>query len=97
MGLKTSNYQVKDLGITIPTAYAQLIRVSVDAKGHAAGMFKIQQTREDIRAKNALDDAHIYCKVDKTKPIFEQVYNAAKENLFKDWEDDIVDETETVQ
>lgn len=96
MGLKTTNYRVEDLGITIPTAYAQLVRVSVDAKGRASGTFKIQQTRSDIDAKDTLADAHIHCKVDKTQPIFEQVYNAAKEKLFKGWEDDIVDETETV-
>ena len=30
MGLKTTNYEVKNFGITIPEAYARLTNISID-------------------------------------------------------------------
>lgn len=96
MGLKTTNYEIRELGLTVPTAYAQLAHVSVDLDGSASGIFIIQQARKDIGVKEALGKEFFRCKVDKTKPIHTQIYTAAKERVFTDWEDDIIEETETV-
>lgn len=48
MGLKTTNYEVKKFGITIPNAYARLTNISIDLAGKAFGTFEIHQNREDI-------------------------------------------------
>ena len=93
MGFKRANYEVKDLGITLPTAYAQIKYLSVNIDGTADAMFEIQQSRDMITVNRELDMKHFSCAVDKTKPIYEQVYRAAKEDIFKDWEDDIIYET----
>ena len=95
MGLKTTNYEVKDLGITVPTAYAQVTSLFIDKAGNAYADFSIQQNRDDIGTKEAFTKESISCTIDKTQPIYTQVYNNAKETIFKDWEDDIVDETAT--
>ena len=95
MVLKTTNYEVKDLGITVPTAYAQVTSLFIDKASNAYADFSIQQNRDDIATKEAFTKESISCTIDKTQPIYTQVYNNAKETIFKDWEDDIVDETET--
>ncbi len=92
MGLKTTNYEVKELGITIPTAYAQITNLFVNKYGTVQAEISVQQTRDDVVRNNALEVKNIRCNIDKTKHIYTQVYNAAKEELFADWEDDIVDE-----
>ena len=95
MGLKTTNYEIKDLGITVPDAYAQITSIFADKNGKAYADFSIQQNRDDIGIKEAFTKESISCTIDKTQPIYTQVYNNAKETIFKDWEDDIVDETAT--
>ena len=52
--------------------------------------FKIQQTRSAMELE-ALDCVNIDCKVNKSLPIYEQVYSFAKETVFVGWEDDIVE------
>ena len=91
MGLKTTNYKIEKSGITIAEAYAQITQLSVTEECDCYADFKIQQTR-DTMGLEALDRKSIVCKVDKSLPIYEQVYNYAKELIFVDWEDDIVEE-----
>ena len=95
MGLiKKDNYNVEELGITIPQAYARLISISLDCNGNANAIFNIHQNREDTVKKSPLDKAYINTKIDKDLPVYEQIYIAAKEEIFADWEDDIVEESE---
>ena len=54
-------YEIKDFGITLPTAYARLTNVSIDINGNAFGMFEIHQTREDIHTKKHLERQNINC------------------------------------
>lgn len=96
MGLKTTNYQIERSGITVPEAYAQIIQLHVTEDCNCYADFKIQQTR-GVMVLDALDRKSIMCKVDKSLPIYEQVYNYAKETEFAGWEDDIVDVTEEVK
>ena len=91
MGLKTTNYEIKDLGITVPTAYAQVTSLFVDKDSNAYADFSIQQNREDIGNKEAFATESINCVIDKTQPIYTQVYNKAKTTIFEGWEDDIVE------
>ena len=91
MGLKTTNYEVKDFGITLSDAYARLTNINVDLSGEVFGMFEIHQTREDIDTKSPIERKNFNCTINKDLPIHKQVYEAAKEALFTGWEDDIVE------
>ena len=91
MGLKTTNYTVESLGITVPEAYAKIKNLSVNEEGIAIAQFFIQQTREDMNL-NPFKIENFRVKIDKDLPIFSQVYIASKEALFPGWEDDIVEE-----
>lgn len=92
MGLKTTNYKVEELGITLAEAYAQLEHVSVNLEGRSDALFKIQASRTSMD-KPAIDTKYFSCTVNKDEPIYEQVYIKAKEKgLFDGWEDDIVTE-----
>ena len=93
MGFKRENYEIKGTGITIPEAYAQIQYLAIDFDGSANAMFAIQQSREKVATNDALETKPFSCKIDKDKPVYEQVYRAAKKDVFKDWEDDIVYET----
>ena len=92
MGLKTTNYEVKKFGITVPTAYARLTNVSVDVNGDAFGVFEIHQERDDLTTSEALDRVHLTTTINKDLPIHGQIYTKAKAEIFTDWEDDIVEE-----
>ena len=95
MGLKTTDYEIRGLGITIPTAYAQVTSLFINKDSVAQATFSIQQNREDVKEKIALARETFTCLVDKNEPIYTQVYNKAKVAIFNGWEDDIVDESET--
>ena len=94
MGLKTKDYKVDKYDIVLPEAYARLVRVSIDIQGDASGMFEINKTRKDMLTKESFEVKYVSCKIDKNLPIYEQLYNKAKETKFAGWEDDIVDEVE---
>lgn len=91
--IKKDSYVVTDLGIEIPTAYAKIAHVSINDKGVAHAVFNIQQNREDAVQKNPFERISISAQIDKTQPIYAQLYVIAKESEFMDWEDDIVEET----
>ena len=91
MGLKTTNYEAKDFGIVLPTAYARLTNINVNLEGEAFGMFEVHQTREDIDTKNPIERKTLHCVIDKESAIHRQMYEKAKEELFVDWADDIVE------
>ena len=95
MGFKTTNYESKAYGITIPEAYARLTRASVNVHGVANATFEIQQTREEVGTKKALAIVLFSCDIDKEQPLHKQIYEMAKEKRFKGWEDDILTEPET--
>lgn len=94
MGLKTTDYEVRGLGITVPTAYAQITQLLINKDNLAQATFSVQQNREDIKERTAFAKETFTCLVDKNEPIYTQVYNKAKVAIFNGWEDDIVDESE---
>lgn len=91
MGLKTNDYNVIDINLTLPTAYAQITNLSVDLKGMASAIFSIQQNRDMISENEAIETKHIRCLINKEQPIHGQIYTEAKKSIFKDWEDDIIE------
>ena len=90
MGLKKFNYRVKTLDVVVPDAYAKLADINIDSNGRAHGLFIIQQDREAIDNFQPFELVEIICNIDKTLPIYEQIYNEAKKTEFSDWTDDIV-------
>lgn len=91
MGLKTNNYNIKDINVTIPEAYAQITHVYVGVDGVASATFAVQQSRDMIMTNEAIETKNIRCTINKEQPIYSQIYIKAKEELFKGWEDDIVE------
>ena len=91
MGLKTTNYEIKKFGITVPEAYARLTDITINLNGEACGTFEIHQSREDINKSQSLERVYIDTVIDKEVPAHSQLYIAAKAKNFIDWEDDIVD------
>ena len=91
MGFIKQNYVVDDLGITLPQAYAQIVRIMTDKNGRANAMFAIQQTREDISVKENIDTISFRCVIDKDLPTYRQFHEKAKAEIFTDWEDAIVE------
>lgn len=90
MGLKTTNYTVPEINITIPTAYAQITYLDININGEAHAIFDVQQTRDDIKENKSLESFDLFTTIDKSLPVYEQLYTKAKEYKFIDWEDDIV-------
>ena len=90
MGFKTQNYNVKSLDIVVDEAYAQIDRISMDLDGNCLALFKIQTSRDNMK-KEALEHIDFGCQIDKTEPIHKQIYTRAKEHLFAEWEDDIIE------
>lgn len=93
--ISKKNYEIKDLGVVLPTAYAMIDHISIDKNGKAHATFSIQQSREDVINKNPLERINVTVDIDKTQPIYSQVYIAAKESKFADWEDNIVEDEAT--
>ena len=91
MGLKTSNYEVKEMGTILPEAYAQITYLSIDLNGDASVVFEVQQNRENITKKKPFETIRYGTQIDKDMPIYAQIYTKAKESIFKNWEDDIVE------
>lgn len=89
MGLKTTNYEIKNYGITLADAYAQLVNVHVDLEGRVQCTFQVQQSRDNIGINQPLEIKFFSCEIDKDLPIHKQVYEKAKECIFVNWEDDI--------
>lgn len=91
MGLKKYDYMVKNLGVVVPAAYAQITDISIDDKGNANAIFEIQRNRESIANFDPYDIISYFCTVNKSFPVYEQVYQKAKKDIFSDWEDDIIE------
>ena len=89
MGLKTTNYAVSALGITLDTAYAKIGNIELDKVGNAKAVIEIQQSREDAETLNPLETHEFNFIADKTLPIYEQAYLSAKSGMFNAWDDDI--------
>lgn len=94
MGFKTTNYEIKNLGLIIPEAYAMITKIVISPESRAYATFDIQKSREDINKKASLEQINVSYNIDKTAPIYEQLYLKAKEEYFSNWQDDIVEKTD---
>ena len=77
MGFKTTNYEVKKLGIVLPEAYAIISRLTVDGnRGYAE--FAIQSTRDNSLKLQPIETIRISFKVDRNESPFVTAYKKAR-------------------
>lgn len=81
MGLKTTNYTVKDLGITLPTAYAIIKEISLSPTDWVNATFIIQSNRANTVNLKPLEIIKINFKWDRKTNIVEMAYNLAKSKI----------------
>lgn len=76
MGLKTTNYEVKKLGIALPNAYAIITDLRLDRKkGYAT--FAIQATRDNAENLNPIDTVKVTFDVNLNENPFITAYREA--------------------
>lgn len=105
MGLKKTNYEVKDYGVTLPEAYAVITQLEIK-EDNGRAEFSVQASPRANCFNLQSYERHIidFKYSDRTKNPFDIAYLAAKETRvnpetkeeynmpFYDWEDDIVSE-----
>lgn len=91
MGLKTTNYEVKEMGQTLPTAYALLDSIN-QQKNSVLATFGIYTSRENASKYKPIETRSIHFTWDRKSNLAEQAYSLAKgENgVFSGWLDDFV-------
>jgi hypothetical protein len=94
MGLKTTNYEVKKLGITIPEAYA-VADFSLEGNSCLVTV-KIQTSRENAKNLEPLETIHTHFVIDRNKNPFEEVYNKLKGQEIVERENLVTGEKETI-
>ena len=77
MGLKTTNYQVKDLGIVLPNAYALLRDIKVN-NDWVTALFVIQSDRENATALKPIETVTITFKFNRNENPIETAYTLVK-------------------
>lgn len=94
MGLKTKNYEVKKLGITIPEAYA-VANLSIDGNSCYVTV-KIQTSRKNAQKLESLETINTHYVIDRSKNPFEEVYNKLKGKETIEQENPVTGEKETI-
>jgi hypothetical protein len=80
MGLKTTYYEIKKLGITLPEAYAVIDRIVAD-RGRCYASFAVSTSRENALKKEPLERVEInfeYSIANDNIDLFALAYEKAK-------------------
>ena len=77
MGLKTTNYEIKEFGITIPQAYAIIKNLYIKG-GYARADFVVQADRTATSNKEPLQTVKIEFTLDRNESPFITAYKYAK-------------------
>ena len=77
MGLKTTNYEVKELGIVLPNAYALLKDIKV-VNNRGIATFNIQSTRETATELKPIETVAVEFIFDRKENPVETAYKAVK-------------------
>lgn len=78
MGLKKNNYEVKDLGLTLETAYAIIHRLEVDGTYGVAEFYIQNSPRDNAFNLKPLERKIITFEVNREENPFTTAYNTAK-------------------
>lgn len=85
--LRQEGYNVK--GVLIKPAYTKIMRVDIK-DDNAKAFFGISDRRENLNADMCLDTIEFNYTINKKEDkIYNELYTAAKDLIFVDWEDDI--------
>ncbi len=95
MGLKTKNYEVKKLGITIPEAYAIIDKIE-NEKNSVLVTFGIYAKREDQKDLNPLETKSFHFVWDRKSDIAVTAYEIAKGQTVVEQEDPETGKMETI-
>ena len=77
MGFKTTNYEVKKLGIVLPEAYAIISRLTVSGESGFAE-FAIQSSRDNSLKLEPIETVRVDFKVDRNESPYVTAYRKAK-------------------
>ena len=77
MGLKKSNFEITQLGITLPEAYAMVKDIEIHGE-QAVAKIAVQQSRDFAVNKKPIVEATIRFKVNRNENPYETVYKIAK-------------------
>lgn len=78
MGLKKENYEIKELGLTLPAAYAIIHRLEIDGNNGIAEIYIQSSPRENAVTLKPLKREFIRFKVDRNENPFITAYKEAK-------------------
>lgn len=78
MGLKKSNYEVKELGLTLETAYAVIHSLQISGTKGTAEFYIQNSPRENAFALKPLERKFVQFPVNRNENPFETAYNYAK-------------------
>lgn len=81
MGLKTTNYKSKSMGITLPEAYAVLTNLIVETDNSARAIFAIQSSREATKEFKAIDKVEVRFTWDRKTDPAKMAYETAKTEI----------------
>lgn len=96
MGLKTTNYVSKSMGITLPTAYAVIKDIVLNGNNGRA-IFAIHATREATQNYKPIDKVEVRFTWDRKNDIAKVAYETAKnETRTVDKVDEVTGETVSV-
>lgn len=76
MGLKTTNYEVKELGMTLPEAYALIQNISVMGETGSADI-AIQSTRENAMRLRPIKTVTVTFSINRNESPYITAYKAA--------------------
>lgn len=77
MGLKKTNYEITELGMTLPIAYAMVKDIEIRGE-HALATIAVQQSRDFALTKKPIATAAIRFKVNRNENPYETAYKLAK-------------------
>lgn len=89
MGLIKKDYEIN--GVVLPLAYAMIGKVKINKDNTSYTEFNIHTSRENNINEKPLQKLGFFCEIDRNISVYEQIYIKAKEDIFNDWQDDIVE------
>jgi hypothetical protein len=78
MGLKTKNYTIEEIGLTLPNAYAVIRNIYIDGERGVAE-FAVQTSRENAFNKKPIKIVSVEFTVDRNENVYKSAYRAAKD------------------
>lgn len=96
MGLKTTNYVSKKLGITLPSAYALVTELKMSG-GYGTAEFSIQTSRDAAINLPAIEKVKIDFAVDRNESLMKTAYKKATEKYISKHIDPVTGEEVTIE